>query len=293
MNVTLNKEQLAAFIQWSENSFRKNGQKGIITRLTELGMEDIIVEGRGNKATYTFNVPETYWMMLVVPTKHSTVGSVQCMQAIMNGNKADDGLVDFDMNIIDKIAKEQCATFDAIEKTYINIKSHLKEHGYIVPGKRSHRVKGKEDGQWFYGGLGKEYHEKARSIWKKFYEQIREQISQVVPNVDDNAVYTMSRPFAKAKMHKMSKELGVYAYTTTRERLVDAKLNQDIEYARTTFLNTLDMSVVRSEINSRQLAYKQEVVSPVLTDTLQSGLTKEQRSVIAGHLERAAAVNLI
>jgi hypothetical protein len=52
----------------------------------------------------------------------------------------------------------------------------------------------------------------------------------------------------------MTKDLNVFAHLMLKEIEVNPKLAEDMEYAHTRFVETLDMAAVREEIRARQFS---------------------------------------
>ena len=51
--VTLSFNEVLSFVGWSESNYKKNGQKSIVNKLTDIGMTDISINGRGKRARAT------------------------------------------------------------------------------------------------------------------------------------------------------------------------------------------------------------------------------------------------
>jgi hypothetical protein len=290
--VSLNYGQVLTFVELKDAYVEKNGAKVIKEKLEEMGCSLIPTEGSRKKAVYTIDIPEGHWVMSMTNTKHSEV-AVDCMKAIIGGNVGEDGLAQFDADLIERIALKHDKPKNTVKNSFEAIKRYLLEHNLIGYCKKSHRVKKTEGGPWLTGDLGMLMHERAKNIWGKFYDRIHELIKEVQPDISKKALDVLSKPYGKAKLYKMTKELNVFAYTTVKEIQVNPKLAQDIDYARTRFLETLDMAIVREEIRAKHLDYKQEKTDSEATEPVESGLTKEQRKKIHSYLERTARDNLI
>jgi hypothetical protein len=290
--VSLNYGQVLTFVELKEAYVKKNGTKVINNKLEDMGCSNIAIEGRGKKAVYTFDIPETFWMMLMTNTKHTDV-AVDCMKAIIAGNTGEDGLAQFDATLIEKIALKHDTPINTVKNSFEVIKSYLLEHNLIAHGKKTHRVKKSEGGPWLTGEMGMLMHDRAKNIWVNFYDRIHALIREVQPDISERALYVLSRPYGKAKLCKMKMDLGIYAYTTVKEIQVNPKMAQDIEYARTRFIETSDMTTIREEIRAKHLDYKQEKTDSEATEPVESGLTKEQRKKIHSYLQRTARDNLI
>jgi hypothetical protein len=289
--VELNFTQVLLFVEWSETNYDKYGWTALEKKLKDIGMTNINrSNGTGKKATYTFTIPTTFWSMLMVD-KYSPVCS-DCFNAIINGNVTKDGIVLFDRQLVEEIATKYSMKFDAVNSTFKRIKKHLSECGLIGEGENFHRVKFKEDGKWIDGRLAFNKDQEARDLWKRFYKNCLEIYKQTVPEAIFVPGYLLDS-FKVAYFNKMKRIMNVHAYKTVRKIVINSKLNEDIFWAKTTFLNTKDMSHVRTEINKRQTYYRQENTASVVSETVDSPTSKEQSRQAYNDLKRAFEVNLI
>jgi hypothetical protein len=289
--VELNFNQVLSFVGWSENNYDKYGWKGLKKKLEDIGMNDVDKFGdKGKKATYTFIIPTTFWGMLMVG--RYSPECTDCFIAIINGNVTTDGVVLFDKQLVEKIAAKHGKEIDAVNSTFKRIKKHLNDCGLIREGDRFHRVKFKEDGKWIDGKLAHMKNNEARDLWKRFYNNCLEIYRQTVPNaifVPGSLLDSFKVPY----YDKMKRLMNVYAYKTVSTIVVSNRLKEDINWARTTFLNTMDMSLVRTEIEKRQSEYRQENTASVAAETVDSTISKETRRQAYNSLKRAFEVNLI
>lgn len=289
--VTLTFVEVLMFVNWSESNYKKNGQKGVVNKLIGMGMMDIRINGRGKKAAYTFNIPYSFWRLLMVTDKCSAI-NIDCMNSIIDGNVTADGLILFDRQLIEKIAIKHDKEYNAVNSAFKRIKHHLAECRLIGEGRKLHRVKFKEGGKWIDGKLAFDKDKEARDLWKRFYENCL----KAYQKTDPTAKYVpkfLSKEFEAAYINKMKHLMNVYAYKIVHEIVIDYRLTRDIEWARANFLSSLNLNAVRIEIATRQAAYRQENTAPILTETVRNGLTKEQRNQAYKDLKNAFEKNLI
>lgn len=249
--LSLNQTQLLSFINWSESNLKHKGQKAIIKKLSNIGMENIIINGRWKNTTYTFNTPPLFWEALQIPSLNYSPMVVDCLTILIDGNIVN-GIVMFHSEYYEELAKKHGTTKKAVEITFSRLKKYIKDLGLLNVDytQKSHRIKLDNHETWVTGNKAIRFDQKIRGLWVNWFEQHKE-----VDKDNNDLLLKWMREFY---INGIPRIMGGY-YRTVKLITVDKRFLLDAEWARLTFFNTLNMDIVRKGITERQMIYKEEV----------------------------------
>jgi len=187
-------QQVLSFTGLSESTVKAKGQKVIINKLNDMGVANIDVEGRGKKATFSFMIPEDFWMMLMVPVKYSEV-SVDVMRLLMEGNVRyinREELYLFSKEVLTSISVKHAVKYDAVEQTYTRIKRYLKDRDLLNKTEnKSHRIM--RDGKWIAGKRAIEVSNEIKGYWKEMFQRLER--DRVTDKKEIQAEFNWQRDF--------------------------------------------------------------------------------------------------
>ncbi|WP_191560678.1 hypothetical protein [Metabacillus idriensis] len=261
--VTLNYEQLRAFTGWGVTTARKKNPEDKQVHLENMGMQDVEVVGKGKKATFTFTIPSGFWRMVLIPSMEYREWGVDYINTLIEDkdilNTSDGILVLFATEIYDALAKKHKVDKETVKTTCTRLRAYLLKHDYIRNGGpqdlKSHRVKRKSEWGWQKGPNAVLYDTKARKIWKDFFSRQNDLYRIYNPQAEKAPAYVYAQEARELYQKNMAYFLQVDFYRVAKRTITNDNLLADINYARLTFLETLDMGIVREEISSRQKEY--------------------------------------
>jgi hypothetical protein len=255
MNQTiLTHDKVGGFIGWGYNQLRKKGLKGIVTKLEKMACINIHVEGKGRKAVFSFDIPDSFWMMLMVPNE-STPVNVDIMQSLVNANIVmvdGDPLFLLDMEIAAEIAERHGVSVESVKLAMSRMKSHLKKHGMMMDtdaSRRCHRIMNKYD-TWIKGRRAIVIDGEIRSKWVVMYLEIEEQIA------NGETVDIASKKHER--VNSIKSDYNTKAYRAVKRSQVAYKVINDIEWAENMFNSGVELGVIRDTIEAKKAAYKEE-----------------------------------
>lgn len=283
--VVLNYGQVLSFTQLKQGYITKNGQKAIFRKLTNMGMCNINVTGRGKSVIYQFEIPNSFWKLLQVPSiKFKTDENYfnvlsEVMDMILDGTICSDGIVDFHSVFIAKIASKYEKNYKAVEYHASKIKSHFNKCGLLATHKKSHRIKFNEMKTWATGTVALKYDEKIKEMWKDFFAKHFKfyKATKLYNGYDQSIPYYLIKRYADEFRYYIIDLLRLDAYKVAKEVTATNELLDDIEWSRETFFRTLDMDLVRSEIRSKHKTYKEEITALVHPRTV-NDINEEYRA---------------
>lgn len=256
--VTLNNLEIQLFINMNEAQISKKGRQEVINKLTTMGMKNIEIEGRGKNATYTFDFPERFGELLMLPKQRLPQYSmieIECIDLLIKGNERDN-LVLFLDELIREIATKHGAEYEAVKTKFRRVKSHLLDCGLILPSKKSHRVK--VDDKWVTGKRALNLNDEIKNIWKKTYRRQLAQYQQLFPNAERVPKWMFRSENQQLALSSIPRWFSVDCYKVAKGYVVDERLLSDIQYANDAILQTFNLNEVRNEISRRQKKYKEE-----------------------------------
>lgn len=261
--VTLNHEQFLHFTGWSEKHATKKTQAERIAKLESMGMEQILLEGRGKKATYSFMVPSGFWRMLIIQNMSYSAVGADYIDYLINGQdvlNTDHGiLVKFSVEIHDELAQKHGLEVESVKKTCQRIKSYLNGHDYIgtdMDSTKTHRVRVGDT--WITDTKAIDYDQKARDIWKSYFESRLRAYQEIDPTATKLPLDEFREEISQKYRFEMKEELGVDYYRVAKKHKVTDRLTNDINYVRWAFMQSMNLSVVLEELNRRQAIYREE-----------------------------------
>ncbi|RTQ92245.1 hypothetical protein [Lysinibacillus telephonicus] len=256
--VTLNNLEIQLFINMNEAQISKKGRQAVINKLTTMGMKNIQIEGKGKNASYTFDFPDRFGELLMLPKQRLPQYSmieIECMDLLIKGNERD-GLVMFFDELIKEIATKHGAEYEAVKTKIRRIKSHLMDCGLIQPNNKSHRVK--VDDEWVTGKRAFAIHGEIKNVWKKTYIRQLEEYQQLYPNAESVPKWVFKSENQQLAISTIPRWFSVDCYKVAKGYVVDERLLSDIQYANDAILQTFNLDAVRNEISRRQKKYKEE-----------------------------------
>ncbi|WP_456273835.1 hypothetical protein [Bacillus sp. AK031] len=291
--VTLNYEQLLAFAKWSHNYAKKLKPERKKELLEGLGMLDVMVFGIGKKATFTFTIPSWFWRMALIPSMEYREWGVDYINSLLEDKdilNTDYGvLVLFSTEIYEALAKKHKVDTETVKTTCTRIRAYLLKRDYIRYGGpqdlKSHRVKRKTEWGWQMGPNAIIYDTKARKIWKDFFRMQNNLYRKYNPKAEKAPAYVYAHEARMLYQRNMSLALQVDYYRVAKRTITNDNLLADINYARQTFLETLDMNHVRKEIDSRQDEY---IAEKERRDAAHKRILEEMRKQMPSREERKA-----
>ena len=265
--VTLNYEQLRAFCGWAESTARKKNPEKKMEHLRSMGMQEITIEGKGKKATFTFTIPNGYWRMALIPSMDYSEVAVDYINTLIEGkdilNTEDGILVLFGTEIYALLAKKHNMNYETVKTTCIRARKHLMEHDYIRNGgardAKSHRVKRKLEWGWQTGPQAIAYDTKARKVWKDFFDAQDEAYRRINPMAEKAPNWMYASEANELYAQGMARiHLNVDYYKVAKRTIINDNLVADINYMKLAFFESLDMGAVREELVERQEGYKRD-----------------------------------
>lgn len=264
--VTLNYEQLRAFTGWKVTTARKKNPEDKQVHLENMGMQDVEVVGKGKKATFTFTIPSGFWRMVLIPSMEYREWGVDYINILIEDgdilNTSDGILVLFATEIYETLAKKHKVDKETVKTTCTRLRGYLLKRDYIRNGGpqdlKSHRVKRKTEWGWQKGPNAIMYDTRARKVWKDFFHRQNDLYRTYNPHAEKAPAYIYAQEARELYQKNMAFFLQVDYYRVAKRTITNDNLLADINYARLTFLQTLDMGIVRKEIAKRQEEYMAE-----------------------------------
>lgn len=265
--VTLNHEQFCSFVRWSSDHALNQIVGDRLDKLKDMGMKDVITQGRGKKATYTFMIPSGFWRLVLIPSMSYREWGAEYLNILIEGkdvHKTEEGiLVKFSSEIMQELAEIYKQDYESVKTTCRRIRDTLTENGYIKTDApnidKSHRVKSKNSGEWITGAHALMKDAEARAEWKKFFNRVLAHYQLIKPDATTVPNYLFAAEASRIYRSEMARWLDVSYYRVAKRTFVSNNLEADINYAKLTFLETLDMGIVRNELEHRQEHYKREL----------------------------------
>ncbi|WP_110067099.1 hypothetical protein [Cytobacillus oceanisediminis] len=264
--VTLNYEQLRAFTEWGVATARKKNPMAKKKHLESMGMQDVEVVGKGTRATFTFTIPPGFWRMVLIPSMDYREWGVDYINILIEDgdilNTSDGILVLFATEIYETLAKKHQVDKETVKTTCTRLRGYLLKRDYIRNGGpqdlKSHRVKRKTEWGWQKGPNAVMYDTRARKVWKDFFHRQNDLYRTYNPQAEKAPAYIYAQEARELYQKNMTFFLQVDYYRVAKRTITNDNLLADINYARSTFLETLDMGIVRKEIAKRQEEYMAE-----------------------------------
>ena len=274
--VVLNYEQVLNFTQLKQKYIEKNGQKVITRKLTNMGMLNIYVTGRGKNVIYEFEIPKSFWSLLQVPTIRykEDAGYLDVLTAlismIIEGTVRSDGIVQFHSVSIAKIAAEYGKEYKTVEYHANSFKSHLNKCGLLKTGRKSHRIKFNDMETWATGKIALERDEKIKNMWKEFFDKHFKfyKTTKFYKGYEQSVPKYLIKRYIDEFRYFIIDFFQLDAYKVAKEVTATEELLADIEWSRETFLRTFDMDMVRLEIKNKHEDYKQKITALVPPKTV-------------------------
>jgi hypothetical protein len=257
VHTALNQQQVLSFIGWSESKLRSQGPKGVITKLEKMGCTNINIEGRGKKATFTFNVADNFWMMMMVNAEYSPI-NIDIMQSLVDGNViyvGNEPLHLLGTEIAAKIAEKHNVELDTVKKAMSRMKTHLRQHGMMMDNERllkSHRIMNCHR-EWIIGNRAIVISREIKYYWKLTYKQIRD------AELNGKPMSARNKSFMKRQMFDfLIRYYNADSYRVVKHEQVDYRVRNDITWAERAFIAGMNLSSIKEEIASRKAKYKAE-----------------------------------
>lgn len=292
--VTLNHEQYLSFTGWTNGHCLKQTSSARKQRLEDMGAEVVNVDGKGRGANYTICIHSGFYRMsLIDGMRYSPVGA-EYIEMIMSDRDimhcSDGSYVKFNVELYTELAFRHGVEFKAAETTCTRIRNFLHENGYIASSSltKTHRVKrsklvgDKFIDEWVIGKEAVAYDQKARDIWTTFYRQKLMAYREIDPNANSIPHKLIAYEMKQLYSFGMKEKLDVEYYRVAKKTQTTEMLLNDINYIRDTFLSSLDLRAVLSELLVRQSEFRkhnQEQKEQVLkrkSEIEASQLTKEE-----------------
>lgn len=261
--VALTHEKFLEFVNWSEKHALKQVQAARVSKLEKMGVKNVDVNGRGKKSIYTFSIPDGFWSFVLIQSMSYTEIGVDYINHLIEGrnlkDKGPSGIVSFSSEIYKQLSNQYGDEYKSVESTCDRIKKSLKENDYVrtdlvLP--KTHRVK--KEGQWVNGEHALFYDHQARTIWTEFFQRELAIYKELHPAASKVPPYIYSAKVKKLYQSDIARWMEVDYYRVAKQALVTDKMLTDIEYARSTFLETHNMKMVRTELSQRQEQYRIE-----------------------------------
>lgn len=251
--VSLSNQQLQSFINMTEQRILKKGKQAVIDKLMSMGMQKIEIEGKGKNAVYTFVIPEGFYKLLMIPKsnlpRYSEI-AIECIDILIEGNIRD-GLVMFQLELIEELASKYGTHIDGVKTTYNRIKGYLDDVGLLIYGEeKSNRVKIGDN--WIVEKPNFDEHA------KELKEEC-ELLTQLIPQVGAIAFWRNKAEANITPPIAMNHQLDGDYYDISKSVIAKPQLLNDIHFAQTELLKTFDLNHVRNEILKRHEQYKQEI----------------------------------
>jgi hypothetical protein len=282
--VTLNHQQFCSFVGWSSDTTLNETVSNRLDKLRDMGMLEVTTQGKGKKATYTFMIPTGFWMMVLTPSMSYREWGAEYLNILIEGrdvHKTEDCiLVKFSSEIIQELAEKYKQDYESVKSTCRRIRDLLKENGYIridAPEvAKSHRVKSKKTREWMTGTYALMKDSEARVEWKKFFDRILAHYQLIKPDAKTVPNYLFAAEASRIYRSDMARWLDVAYYRVAKRTYVTDNMAADIYYAKLTFLETLDMGIVRNELERRQEHYKRMMAERKEREERRKELEKSQ-----------------
>lgn len=263
--VTLNYEEYLAFTGWSESSYTKVGQEERIAKLNKMGIRVESVAGKGKKTKYTIIIPLAFWQMLVVQSvSFSEVGADYLNGLIEGKSTVEAGLtsiIKFDSEVYDELAAKYGKDLESVKTTCKRIRAFLHECDYINSNpntrRKSHRVKKSfHTKEWVTDTEAGSYDGLARGHWKEFFKQKMSMFQEIEPTAKTLPSNLFGEEIRKLYSFGMADMLDVHYYRVAKETVVEENLLLDIQFVRSAFLESRNLTEVLDELTRRQQQYK-------------------------------------
>ncbi|MGG1678749.1 hypothetical protein ACIFOT_23960 [Neobacillus sp. NRS-1170] len=249
MKITLDHEKLLYFTGWKPGYIQKKGKAEIISKLESMGMENVTVNGRGKDKTYSFNIPDSFWITLAIPNVKQSDLMVDIVDILTHGNIIN-GLVMFHIEFYDVLADKHITTAKAVENTFCRIKEYLKSIGMLNKSNnhKSHRVIKDENKGWLSGDEALSIDARIRGLWKEWHERHK--------GIDEELFRKFRSEFY---FNKIPRLVGAVYYRTVKMVQLDQQFHKDVAAARQTFLVTFNLEQVRQDLFDKHEVYRQLV----------------------------------
>jgi hypothetical protein len=255
MQVTIAYDKIGDFIGWSDNQLRKKAFPGIISKLEAMGCTDIIINGKGKKAVYTFDVSEDLFMMMMVNATYTPM-NVDIMQSLVNGNimmVGNDSLHLYGTEIAAEIAKKHNVGLDTVKKAMTRMRTYLRNKGMMIDSgsaTKSHRIMNCHK-DWIKGNRAIVIDKEIKNHWKNWYEEIN------AAKASDEEISIKQVSFRKRQMVEFIKRIyNAESYGVVKQVQLNENVLNDITWAKISFINGIGLGTIRKEIAARKAAYK-------------------------------------
>lgn len=262
--ITLNHEQFLAFTGWSHNHCLKQTTAKRFKKLESMGTIPLEVTGRGCKASYTLNIPPSFWSMLLVDEMRFNAVGAAYIEALLNGRDLVStklgNYVRFNCELYEELASAHSVNYEAVKAACTRIRSFLHRYGYIFTShsSKSHRVKEKAEGPWTNGEAAVFYDQWARQSWRSFSKAKLNSYRQGVDATADHVPTKLIAPDIRHHYRIVIKEqLKIEHYRVVKRTEANPILIEDINWAREAFLSSLNLSMVRAGLNERQNTHRE------------------------------------
>lgn len=305
--VTLNHEQYLSFTGWSDSHCMKQIASVRRQRLEDMGAEVVTVNGKGRSANYIIRIPAGFYrMMLIDGMRYNPVGA-EYIDMIIRGRDIvhckEGSCVKFSVELYTELAAEFGLEYKAVEATCTRIRNFLHENGYITSDspikthrvKKSIRVGDSFVDDWVIGDEAVVYDQKARDIWTSFYKQKLDAYREIDPDANSIPHKLIAQEMKLLYSFGMKDKLNVEYYRVAKKTQTTEAMLADINYIRDTFLRTLDLGAVRSELHVRQSEYrkrKQEQREQVLKNKAEFEATQPTKEELEELRQRMKLIEL-
>jgi hypothetical protein len=256
-SVTLAYAKIGDFIGWGDNQLRKKGLSGIINKLEDMGCTNIIINGKGKKAVYTFDVSEDLFMMMMVNATYSPM-NVDIMKSLVKGNITMVGTEPFHLfgtEIAAEIAKKHHVELDTVKKAMTRMRTHLQEHGMMMDhsnATKSHRIMNCHK-EWIKGARAIVINNEIKRWWRLMYEGI----DAAKANGEKISLREVSLR-KRQNVDFIYRHYSAESYRVARHVQVSQEVLDVITWAKRSFMDGTDLGAIRKEIAARKAAYKVE-----------------------------------
>lgn len=155
-----------------------------------------------------------------------------------------------------ELAAKFGAEYEAVKATCTRIRNFLRDYDYILinspAAPKTHRVKKLFSNEWLSNEEAVVYDQKARDIWTNFYKRKLNAYREIDPAADTVPHKLIAQEMKLLYSFGMKDKLDVEFYRVAKKTLITDRFTEDINYARTIFLKTLNLNDVRSELHIRQ-----------------------------------------
>lgn len=262
--VTLNYERYLAFTGWSPKHYTKQTSAIRQAKLSKMGVQLLSITGKGRNAKYVIEIPYSFWRMLLIPTMSFTEVGATYINYLLDGrdklNTVEGNIVRFDAEMYEELVKLCGTEYESVKSTCIRVRNCLKENGYIesakIQGDKTHRVKKRLKDGWVTGNEALEYNKKARAIWYSFFKEKVSMYQQIKPDATEVPIYLIRKEMRELYSFGMKEQLRVDYYRVAKKTCISKNLRADIQYARDTFLKTLNLAEVKATLSERQKIYR-------------------------------------